>query len=52
MLVDSILHVHYPATAKMDALRISLESMMSSRRSFSSQLPVEDLYVVCFFFRC
>jgi hypothetical protein len=47
MLVVSILHLHYPA-AHMDALRISLESLMSSRRSFSSQLPVEDFYV-CFF---
>jgi hypothetical protein len=48
ILVVSILHLHYPATAQMDALRISLESLMSSRRSFSSQLPVEDFYV-CFF---
>jgi hypothetical protein len=48
ILVVSILHVHYPAAAQMDALRISLESLMGSRRSFSSQLPVEDFYV-CFF---
>jgi hypothetical protein len=44
-LVVSMLHLHYPATAQMDALRISLESLMSSRRSFSSQLPVEDFCV-------
>jgi hypothetical protein len=48
MLVVSILHLHYLVAAQMDALRISLESLMSSRRSFSSQLPIEDLYV-CFF---
>jgi hypothetical protein len=48
ILVVSILHLHYPATTQMDALRISLESLMSSRCSFSSQLPVEDFYV-CFF---
>jgi hypothetical protein len=48
MLVVSILHPHYSAAAQMDALRISLESLMSSRRSFSSQLPMEDFYV-CFF---
>jgi hypothetical protein len=48
MLVVSILHLHYPAAAQMDALRISLKSLMSSRRSFSSQLPVEDFYM-CFF---
>jgi hypothetical protein len=47
-LVVSILHLHYPAAAQMDALRISLGSLMSSRRLFSSQLPVEDFYV-CFF---
>jgi hypothetical protein len=48
MLVVSILHLHYPAAAQMDALRISLESLRSSRCSFSSHLPVEDFYV-CFF---
>jgi hypothetical protein len=48
MLVVPLLHLHYPAAAQMDVLRISLESSMSSRRSFSSQLPVEDFYV-CFF---
>jgi hypothetical protein len=48
MLVVSILHLHYLAAAQMDALRISLESLMSYKRSFSSQLPVEDFYV-CFF---
>jgi hypothetical protein len=48
MLVVSILHLHYPAAAQMEALRISLENSMSSRRSFSSQLPVED-FCVCFF---
>jgi hypothetical protein len=48
MLLVSILHLHYPAAAQMDALRISLESLMSSRRSFSSQLPMEDFYM-CFF---
>jgi hypothetical protein len=48
MLVISILHLHYAVVAQMDALRISLESLRSSRRSFSSQLPVED-FCVCFF---
>jgi hypothetical protein len=48
MLVVSILHLHYPAAAQTDALSISQESLMGSRRSFSSQLPVEDFYV-CFF---
>jgi hypothetical protein len=48
MIIVSILHLHYPAADQMDALRISLESSMSSRRSFSSQLPVEDFFV-CFF---
>jgi hypothetical protein len=48
MLVVSILHLHYPVAAQMDALRISLESSMSSRCSFSSKLPVED-FCVCFF---
>jgi hypothetical protein len=48
MLVVPLLHLHYPAAAQMDALRISQESLMSSRRSFSSQLPVED-FCVCFF---
>jgi hypothetical protein len=48
MLVVSILHLHYPAAAQMDVLRISQDSLMSSRRSFPSQLPVEDFYV-CFF---
>jgi hypothetical protein len=51
MLVVSILHLHYLAAAQMDALRISLENSMSSRRSFSSQLPVED-FCVCFYFCC
>jgi hypothetical protein len=48
MLVVSILDLHYPAAAQTDALRVSLESLMVSRHSFSSQLPVEDFYV-CFF---
>jgi hypothetical protein len=51
MLVVSILHLHYPAAAQMDALRISLEISMSSRRLFFSQLPVEGFYV-CLLFRC
>jgi hypothetical protein len=46
-----ILHLHNPVAAQMDALRISLESSMGSRRSFSSQLPVED-FCVCLLFRC
>jgi hypothetical protein len=48
MLVVPLLHLHYPAAAQMDVLRISLENSMSSRRSFSNQLPVED-FCVCFF---
>jgi hypothetical protein len=51
VLVVSILHLHYPAVAQMDALRISMENSMSSRRSFSSQLPVGD-FCVCLLFRC
>jgi hypothetical protein len=51
MLVVSILHLHYSAAAQMDILRISLEISMGSRRSFSSQLPVED-FCVCLLFRC
>jgi hypothetical protein len=51
MLVVSILHLHYPAAAQMDALRISQESLMSSRRLFFSEMLVEDFYV-CSFFRC
>jgi hypothetical protein len=47
MLVVSILHLHYPAAAQTDALRTTLGSLMSSRRSLFSQLPVEDFYV-CF----
>jgi hypothetical protein len=48
ILVVSILHLHYPSAAQMNALRISLENSMISRRSFSSELPVED-FCVCFF---
>jgi hypothetical protein len=48
MLVVSVLHLHYPAATQMDALRISLESLMSSRRSFPSQLPVEASTCVSF----
>jgi hypothetical protein len=36
MLVVSILLLHYPATAQIDVLRISMEISMGSRRSFSS----------------
>jgi hypothetical protein len=50
MLVVSILHLHYLAATQMDALKISLESSLGSRRSFSSQLPVEELCM--FLFRC
>jgi hypothetical protein len=48
MLVVPLLHLHHPVAAQMDALRISMKSSMSSRRSFSSRLPVEDFWV-CFF---
>jgi hypothetical protein len=48
MLVVSILHLHYLAAARTDALRTILESLMSSRCSFSSQLPMEDFYVYFF----
>jgi hypothetical protein len=34
MHVVSILHLHYPAAAQTDALRTTLESLMSSRRLF------------------
>jgi hypothetical protein len=46
-LLFFILHLHYLVAAQMDALRISMKSSMSSRRSFSSQLLVED-FCVCF----
>jgi hypothetical protein len=48
MLLVPLLHLHYPAAAQMDVLRTTVNSSMGSRRSFSSQLPVEDFYV-CFF---
>jgi hypothetical protein len=48
MLVVPLLHLHYPAAAQMDVLRTTMMSSMGSRRSFSSQLPVED-FCVCFF---
>jgi hypothetical protein len=32
----------------MDVLRTTMKNSMGSRRSFSSQLPVED-FCVCFF---
>jgi hypothetical protein len=48
MIVVSILHLHYLAVAQTDVLRTILESLMSSGRSFSSQLPVEDFYVYFF----
>jgi hypothetical protein len=48
MIVVSILHLPYLAVAQSDVLRTILESLMSSRRSFSSQLPVEDFYVYFF----
>jgi hypothetical protein len=51
VLVVPLLHLHYPAAAQMDALRISLEISMGSRCSFSSQLPVAD-FCVCLLFRC
>jgi hypothetical protein len=51
MLVVPLLHLHYRDVAQMDALRISMKSSMSSRRSFSSQLPVED-FCVCLLFHC
>jgi hypothetical protein len=40
MLVVSILHLHYPAAAQMDVLRIFLETSMGSRHSF----PVSCLW--------
>jgi hypothetical protein len=49
MLVVHLLHLHYPAAAQMDVLKTTMMSSMGSRRSFSSQLPVED-FCVCFFF--
>jgi hypothetical protein len=48
MLVVPLLHLHYPAAAQMDVLRTTMKNKMGSRRSFSSQLPVED-FCVCFF---
>jgi hypothetical protein len=46
MLVVPLLHLHYTTATQTDALMISMKSSMSSRRSFSSQLPVED-FCVC-----
>jgi hypothetical protein len=51
MLVFHLLHLHYPAAAQMGVLKTTMMSLMGSRRSFSSQLPVEDFFV-CFLFRC
>jgi hypothetical protein len=48
MLVVPLLHLHYPAAAQMDVLRITMKNLMGSRCSFSSELPVED-FCVCFF---
>jgi hypothetical protein len=48
MLVVLLLHLHYPAAAQMDVLRTTMKGSMSSRRSFSNQLPVKD-FCVCFF---
>jgi hypothetical protein len=48
MLVVPLLHLHYPAAAQMGVLRTTMKNLMGSRRSFSSQLPVED-FCVCFF---
>jgi hypothetical protein len=48
MLVVPLLHLHYPAAAQMDVLRTRMKNSMGSRRSFSSQLPVED-FCMCFF---
>jgi hypothetical protein len=48
MLVVPLLHLHYPATAQMGILKTTMMSSMGSRRSFSSQLHVED-FRVCLF---
>jgi hypothetical protein len=48
MLVVPLLHLHYPAAAQMGVLKTTMMSSMGSRRSFSSQLPMED-FCVCFF---
>jgi hypothetical protein len=48
MLVVPLLHLHYLAAAQMDVLRTTMKNSMGSRRSFSSQLPMED-FCVCFF---
>jgi hypothetical protein len=40
--------IYTTATAQMDVLRTIMKSSMGSRRSFSSQLPVED-FCMCFF---
>jgi hypothetical protein len=51
MLVVPLLHLHYPAAAQMDVLRTTIKNSVGSRRSFSSQLPVDD-FCVCLLFRC
>jgi hypothetical protein len=48
MLVVPLLHLHYPAAAQMGVLKTTMMSSMGSRRSFCSQLPVED-FCMCFF---
>jgi hypothetical protein len=47
-LVIYLLHLHYPAAAQMGVLKTTMMSSMGSRRSFPSQLPVED-FCVCLF---
>jgi hypothetical protein len=49
MLVVPLLHLHYPAAAQMDDLRIIMKSLMGSRHSFPSLLHVED-FCVCLLF--
>jgi hypothetical protein len=48
MLVVPLLHLHYSVAAQMGVLKTTMRNSMGSRRSFSSQLPVED-FCVCFF---
>jgi hypothetical protein len=47
-LVVHLLQLHYPSAAQMGVLKTTMMSWMGSRRSFSSQLHVEDFYV-CYF---
>jgi hypothetical protein len=47
MLVVSLLHLHYPAAAQTDALKIFLESSMVSRRACHQSAACGDILYLC-----